>query len=66
MGSLSRGDDPLRVRIRRLEERLAELERELDAARGEMASADVDVATLREVANLSRELRELRAKLQTP
>ena len=31
MGSLSRGDDPLRERIRRLEERLAELERELDA-----------------------------------
>lgn len=66
MGSLSQGDDPLRARIRRLEERLAELERELDAARGEMAPADVDVATLREVASLSRELRELRARLETP
>lgn len=66
MGSLSRDDDPLRARIRRLEERLAELEREIDAARGEMASADVDVATLREVASLSRELRGLRAKLDTP
>ncbi len=57
-------DEAIRKRIRQLEERLAVLEGEIDASRGEMASAEVEPASLREIARLSRELRELRGQLR--
>lgn len=65
MAPPDRADDTLRERIRRLEERLAALECDVDAARGEMAPGDVDGATIREIASLSRELRDLRQRLRT-
>lgn len=59
MRPLAGDDDARRRRIGQLEERLATLQREVDAARGEMAPGDVDATTLAEIATVSRELREL-------
>lgn len=52
-------DAAIRERRRQLQERLDALLAEVDAARGEMASADVDAATLREMEGLRRELAAL-------
>lgn len=62
MSSLAESDDAVRRRIRQLEDRLDALLAELDAARGEMADAAVDPATLAEIERLRRELQELRPK----